>query len=375
MKLTIPNKDLQTVIGRVIRTVERKNTIPILANVLLTAKDSELRVKATDLDTMIETKANAEVESEGRITVPGHMLHDIVRKFKPDAKVTIELEETLVHLRSGRSRFRLQTLPADDFPSLDVDNTNNVFDMPSEHITELFGRAEFSISTEETRYYLNGVYFHTHGANGSRTLRGVATDGHRLAQIDCPLPDGAEGISGSGNQSGVIVPRKTITEVLKLADTVDTFHISVSPSRIVFETPAGTLTSKLIDGTFPDYQRVIPVGNDKVMRADREELLQAVDRISTVSSERGRAIKLTLEKGKLGLSVVNPDSGSASEEIDVEYDREPLEIGFNSQYLCDILGEVKSEVVELVLADPGSPTLIKGRDDKSALFVQMPMRV
>jgi DNA polymerase III subunit beta len=375
MKLTIPNKDLQTVLGRVIRTVERKNTIPILANVLLSASDGNLSVKATDLDVLIEAKSPATVESEGRTTVPGHLLRDIASKIKSDASVTLELEDTVVHLRSGRSRFKLQTLPADDFPALEIEETNHVFDLSPERIADLFGRTQFAVSTEQTRYYLNGVYLHTHGDNGTRTLRGVATDGHRLAQMDCVMPQGADGFHGSENKTGVIVPSRTVDEVNKLAKDADVINVKVTPTRIQFATEVVTLTSKLIDGTFPDYCRVVPLGNDKVMRADREELMEAVDRIATVSSERGRAIKLSLDKGKLGLSIVNPDAGSATEELDVEYDREPLEIGFNSRYLCDILAEVKSDVVEILLADPGSPTLIKGRDDKSALFVQMPMRV
>src|SRR5207244_6748760 len=225
-------------------------------------------------------------------------------------------------------------------------------------------------STDETRYELNGIYLHVAGSGKSQTLRAVATDGHRLAQTDLPVPAGAAGMPG------VIVPRKTVTEVQRLIeDRQVEVAIELSSAKFRFSIGDVVLTSKLIDGTFPDYARVIPVGNDKELVVDKPDFEAAVDRVSTVSSERGRAVKLSLSQGKLVLSVTNPDSGSATEEIEVDYDAEPLDIGFNSRYLLDIAGQIEGEIAILKLADPGSPTLIQDRDARDALHVLMPMRV
>ena len=231
-------------------------------------------------------------------------------------------------------------------------------------------KTQFAISTEETRYYLNGIYLHVAGTGKSATLRAVATDGHRLAQAELAVPSGATGMPG------VIVPRKTVAEVQRLIeDTEGEVSIELSSAKIRFSIGDVVLTSKLIDGTFPDYGRVIPAGNDKELVVDKKDFEAAVDRVSTVSSERGRAVKLALAGGKLTLSVNNPDSGSATEELEVEYDSDPIDIGFNSRYLLDIAGQLDGEVAVLKLADPGSPTLIQDKDAKGALYVLMPMRV
>jgi DNA polymerase-3 subunit beta len=244
------------------------------------------------------------------------------------------------------------------------------FGLKAADLKRLIDKTQFAISTEETRYYLNGIYLHTAGTNKSPTLRAVATDGHRLAQVELPLPDGASGMAG------IIIPRKTVGEVQRLIeDNEAEITLELSPGKIRFTFGDVVLTSKLIDGTFPDYGRVIPTGNDKELVVDKKEFEQAVDRVSTVSSERGRAVKLSLSTGKLMLSVTNPDSGSATEEVEVEYTADPLDIGFNSRYLLDIAGQIEGEAAVLMLADPGSPTLIQDRDSKNALYVLMPMRV
>jgi DNA polymerase-3 subunit beta len=234
----------------------------------------------------------------------------------------------------------------------------------------MIDKTQFAISTEETRYYLNGIYLHGATSGKAETLRAVATDGHRLAQFEIPLPGGANGMPG------VIVPRKTVGEVQRLIENADQeITIELSVSKIRFTIGDVVLTSKLIDGTFPDYARVIPLGNDKLLQVDKSEFEHAVDRVSTVSSERGRAVKLALSGGKLTLSVNNPDSGSATEEIEVDYGADPIDIGFNSRYLLDIASQIEGETAVLKLADPGSPTLIQDKDGKNALYVLMPMRV
>jgi DNA polymerase-3 subunit beta len=300
------------------------------------------------------------------------MIYDIVRKLPDGSQVVLEAlgDRASLAVRAGRSRFTLQTLPESDFPDLAAGDMTHKFTLSAADLKRLIDKAQFAISTEETRYYLNGIYLHVAGSGNSQTLRAVATDGHRLAQVDLPAPAGAAGMPG------IIVPRKTVGEVQRLIeDSEIEVAIELSQTKIRFAIGDVVLTSKLIDGTFPDYGRVIPVGNDKELTVDKADFEAAVDRVSTISSERGRAVKLSLSSGKLVLSVTNPDSGSATEELEVDYAADALDIGFNSRYLLDIASQIEGEVAVLKLADPGSPTLIQDRDAQNALYVLMPMRV
>jgi DNA polymerase-3 subunit beta len=370
MKVTVERSELLRSLGHVHRAVERRNTIPILANVLLRADRATLSLKATDLDLEVTDAIAAEAAPAGSTTVPAHMFYDIVRKLPEGAQIVLESsgDRAALAIRAGRSRFTLQTLPESDFPDLAPGEMTHKFTLKASDLKRLIDKTQFAISTEETRYYLNGIYLHIAGP--AQALRAVATDGHRLAQVELPLPDGATGMPG------IIIPRKTVSEVQRLLDEPDAeVAVELSPGKIRFTVGAVILTSKLIDGTFPDYGRVIPLGNDKELVVDRKEFEAAVDRVSTVSSERGRAVKLSLNSGKLLLSVTNPDSGSATEELEVEYEAEPIDIGFNSRYLLDIASQIESEAAVLKLADPGSPTLIQDKDAHGTLYVLMPMRV
>jgi DNA polymerase III subunit beta len=372
MKVTVERAELLKSLGHVHRVVERRNTIPILANVLIKADKGALRLKATDLDLEVTDSIAAEVSPTGATTVPAHMFYDIVRKLPEGAQIVIEGsgDRAVLSIRAGRSRFTLQTLPESDFPDLAAGEMSHSFKLAAADLKRLIDKTQFAISTEETRYYLNGIYLHTAGTAKAATLRAVATDGHRLAQCELPLPDGAAGMPG------IIVPRKTVGEVQRLIETGEgDVAIELSAGKIRFTIGNVVLTSKLIDGTFPDYARVIPANNDKLLTVDKKDFEAAVDRVSTVSSERGRAVKLSITSGRLVLSVTNPDSGSATEEIEVDYDADPLDIGFNSRYLLDIAAQIEGEVAQLKLADPGSPTLIQDKDAKGALYVLMPMRV
>jgi len=372
MKVTIERAELLKSLGHVHRVVERRNTIPILANVLVRAEKAALQLKATDLDLEVVEQISAEVAPAGSTTVPAHMFYEIVRKLPEGSQVVLESssDRAVLAIRAGRSRFTLQTLPESDFPDLAAGEMTHKFTLAAADLKRLIDKTQFAISTEETRYYLNGIYLHPAGSEKSATLRAVATDGHRLAQAELPLPAGAAGMPG------IIVPRKTVTEVQRLIeDSQAEVTVELSTAKIRFSIGDVVLTSKLIDGTFPDYARVIPAGNDKELVVDKKEFEAAVDRVSTVSSERGRAVKLSLSAGKLVLSVTTPDSGSATEELEVEYDADPLDIGFNSRYLLDIAAQLDGEVAVLRLADPGSPTLIQDKDAKGALYVLMPMRV
>ena len=304
MKATVERATLLKSLGHVHRVVERRNTIPILGNVLIRAENSRLAFKATDLDLEMTETIAAEVGPAGCTTVPAHMVYEIVRKLPEGAQVVIESsgERAMMAIRAGRSRFTLQTLPESDFPDLAAGEMTHAFTLPATDLRRLIDKTSFAISTEETRYYLNGIYLHPAGPGKGATLRAVATDGHRLAQVELPLPAGAAGMPG------VIVPRKTVGEMQRLLEGDETdVTIELSPGKICFTIADAVLTSKLIDGTFPDYARVIPLNNDKQLIVDKKEFEQAVDRVSTVSSERGRAVKLSLSKEKLTLSVTNPD--------------------------------------------------------------------
>ena len=372
MKVTVERAALLKSVGHVHRVVERRNTIPILANVLIRAEKGKLGLKATDLDLEVMETIPAEVSPGGSTTVPAHMIYDIVRKLPEGSQIVLDAsgDRASLTIRAGRSRFSLQTLPESDFPDLEAGEMTHKFALPAKDLKRLIDKTQFAISTEETRYYLNGIYLHTASAAKAMKLRAVATDGHRLAQVELDAPAGADGMPG------VIVPRKTVSEVQRLIEDLDAeVGIELSQTKIRFTIGDVVLTSKLIDGTFPDYGRVIPVGNDKTLVVDKPDFAAAVDRVSTVSSERGRAVKLALSAGKLVLTVTNPDSGSATEEIEVEYDADPIDIGFNSRYLLDITAQIDGEVAILKLADPGSPTLIQDRDAGGALYVLMPMRV
>src|SRR3984885_5296206 len=325
MKVTVERSELLRSLGHVHRAVERRNTIPILANVLLRADKAALSLKATDLDLEVTETLAAEGATAGATPVPAHMVYDIVRKLPGGAQGVLEAPgaRAALAIRAGRSRFTLQTLPESDFPDLAPGDMTHKFPLKASDLKRLIDKTQFAISTAETRYYLNGIYLHTAGAGAAQALRAVATDGHRLAQMELPLPEGAAGMPG------IIIPRKTVSEVQRLLDEPDAeVTVELSPGKIRFTVGAVILTSKLIDGTFPDYARVIPLGNDKELIVDKKEFEAAVDRVSTVSSERGRAVKLSVNAGKLLLSVTNPDSGSATEELEVEYEAEPIDIGF-----------------------------------------------
>ena len=372
MKISIERGTLLKALAQAQSVVERRNTIPILANVLIEAAGSEASFRATDLDIEVLDRAPAMVEKPGATTVSAVMLHEIVRKLPDGALVSLAEDAATgrLNVTAGRSSFSLATLPKEDFPVMANAEYSSNFTAPAPMLRRLFDKAKFAISTEETRYYLNGVYLHVSTGEGGPVLRCVATDGHRLARIDAPLPEAAAGMPG------VIVPRKTVGELRKLLDDDSAeIAVSVSETKIRFATPAVTLTSKVIDGTFPDYTRVIPTGNTRRLEVDAAEFAKAVDRVATVSSERSRAVKLSLDEDRLVLSVNAPDSGAAEEELAVAYSDERLEIGFNAKYLLEIASQVDRENAVFLFNSSGDPTLMREGNDLSAVYVVMPMRV
>ncbi|HBT01578.1 DNA polymerase III subunit beta [Salipiger marinus] len=372
MKVSIERATLLKAVSQAQSVVERRNTIPILANVLIEAEGDAVSFRATDLDIEVLDRAPAQVERAGSTTVSAVTLHEIVRKLPDGALVglTADAASGRLTVAAGRSTFSLATLPKEDFPVMASSEYSSNFTAKAEVLRRLFDKSKFAISTEETRYYLNGVYMHVSDGEDGRVLRCVATDGHRLARIDAPLPGGAEGMPG------VIVPRKTVGELRKLLDEDDMdIDVSVSETKVRFATPQITLTSKVIDGTFPDYSRVIPTNNTRRLEVDAGEFAKAVDRVATVSSERSRAVKLQLDEDRLILSVNAPDSGAAEEELAVAYADEPLEIGFNAKYLLEIASQVDRENAVFLFNSSGDPTLMREGGDMSAVYVVMPMRV
>jgi len=372
MKLTIERAALLRALGHVQSVVERRNTIPILSNVLLRAEGTKLALSATDMDLEMVSSLASQVARSGATTVPAHTLYDIIRKLREGAQIELEMtgEKGLLTLRSGRSTFTLSCLPPEDYPLMASGDLAHHFLLSAADLKRLIDRTRFAISTEETRYYLNGIYLHAAKSDKLNMLRAVATDGHRLARMEIPLPEGASGMPG------VIVPRKTVTELRKLLDEMDQdVAIALSDTKIRFTFADTVLTSKLIDGTFPDYDRVIPTNNDRILEVDCKLFAESVDRVSTISTEKSRAVKLAIERGNLTLSATSAENGTAIEELEVRYNAQPLEIGFNARYLLDITEQIEGEGARFAMADAASPTIVRDSADGSALYVLMPMRV
>ncbi|RWN51423.1 MAG: DNA polymerase III subunit beta [Mesorhizobium sp.] len=354
MRLSIERQALARLLAATTRVVESRNTIPILSTVRLLADGGKLEATATDLDIEIQSAVAVEAEEDGAFCVSASLLDSIVKKLPASAVVSVSEADGVLTVKAGRYTSRLQTLPDADFPSFSADGFTTNFDLD---MASLFAPVTFAISTEETRYYLNGVYL----AGNKTALTAVATDGHRLSR---------HATAAVGEFGGIIVPRKMVGLVPK-------GNVSVSLSDTKFRVTAGetVITSKLIDGTFPDYERVIPKNNDKLITFDAGTLGKAADRVSVVSSERGRAVKLSFASDHAALAVNSPDNGSATEEVAVAYSGEPIDIGFNSAYLAELIGQFPAGDVKLALADAGSPAVFTSDNAPELLCVLMPMRV
>lgn len=372
MKITIERSALLRTLGHAQSIVERRNTIPILSNVLLDALGDGLVVSATDLDIQTRENTPAEIHQHGRTTVSAHTFHDIIRKMPEDAPIEIAVSDGRMSVVAGRARFSIPVLPAEDFPEINAGDMPFTFPLSAEEFARMIDDARPSMSTEETRYYLNGIYFHIHEDNrdGSRRLRVVSTDGHRLALTSTTAPEGSAAIAG------VIIPRKCVSELSRVLGDVDAdVQISMSSSKIRFDLGNLVFVSKVVDGTFPDYTRVIPTGNNKIVVVDADQLAEGIDRVSTIATERTRAIKVAIDKDRIQLSVTSPEHGVAVEEVSAEYSSAPMEIGFNARYFLDILQLLKGKQIEIHLADAAAPTLIRAQGDSLDSFTIMPMRV
>jgi DNA polymerase-3 subunit beta len=377
MKLTIERGALLKALAHVQSVVERRNTIPILGNVLLAAGDGRLGFSATDLDMEIADATPAQVENPGQITAPAHTLYEIVRKLPEGAEVSLGFTgaDPRLAVVAGRYKVHLPVLPSGDFPIMPTEGLSTPIVIDTGELIRLIDKTRFAISTEETRYYLTGIYLHSVIQDGRALLRAVATDGHRLALAEMPAPEGASGAAG------VIVPRKTVQEVRRLLDDAgETVELQLSPQKVRFDFGGATLTSKVIDGSFPDYTRVIPQENHRIMTVDNALFAQAVDRVATISSEKSRSVKLSVEAGRVLLTVRNMETGQATEEVEVDYGGDPFEIGFNARYLMDVTSQIGGETTEFRFADRAAatplldPVLVLDPTDVGVQYVLMPLR-
>lgn len=373
MKLTIDRSVFLKALSHGQSVVERRTTIPILSNVLLNATPMGLSLITTDTDLALIETIPAIVAQPGATTVSAQMLFEIVRKLPEGTTVELAfLPDTgQLNLKAGRSRFNLSCLPPEDFPQLTQGDLPHHFTLPAKTFIKLIDRARFAMSAEETRYYLNGIHFHTAERDGEKILRSVATDAHRLAYVEAPLPEGAEGMPG------IIIGRKTVTEARKLVDeTTSEVMVSLSPTRIEFAFGNAVLSSRLIDASYPEYEKAIPIGNDKTAIVDAKAFAAAVDRVATVSSDKVRAIKVNLAHNMLTLSAASHDLGNAVEEMAIDFSHEtPIEIGFNARYLLDIAQQIEDDEAQVFLSNGDAPAIIKGMKDTEATYVLMPMRV
>ncbi|MER8478390.1 DNA polymerase III subunit beta [Mesorhizobium sp. M1163] len=360
-------------LGLVSKAVERRTTIPVLANVMLAvdAKAGTLTITGSDMDCELRASLACQAGKDETFTLPASILHDAVRKMPEGAEIALLAEKDFATLTAGRSRFKIQVLPSTDFPTMSEGTFSHSFDLDAGLFERMLDTVSFAISSEETRYYLNGIYWHA----GENYLNAVATDGHRLAKFTATLPEGAAGMPG------IIIPRRTVGLIRQLLGDKGVVKVSLSDTKIRVETGKAALLSKLIDGSFPDYVRVIPTGNQNHFTVEREALASAVDRVTTVSSERGSAVKFAFEAGgNLVLTTNNPDAGSANDEVTIEHgEGSSVEIGFNGRYCLDLLNASESKRLVFSLGDPASPTLIQPETaDETGLkplFVLMPMRV
>ena len=375
MEIKANSSDLLKALNHIHGIVEVRHTLPILSNIVLSAENNELNLSSTNLDIFCSDKIDAEIVNSGEISVPAITFFEIVKRLPSGSDVILSMgdEDTELILKCGRSKFNLSTLKTEDFPILSDKDLSTNFVISADELSRMIDKTKFAISNEETRYYLNGIFFHKAESNSIKFLRAVATDGHRLAQYDIPLPQGAEEITG------IIIPKKTVFELRKVLDDADgDVSISLNENKIKFSFNNLKIISKVIDGTFPDYTKVIPQNNDKKFKTNNSELKNAIDRVSAVAineETKSKAIKLTIENNKLNLSVESQSKGSAKEEIDISYNNEKVDIGFNSRYLMDICNEVDGDEIDVNLLDSISPAIILDKTDENLFFVLMPMRI
>ena len=371
MKFKISRSDFFRTLSHLQGIVDKKNSLPILANILIEAQDNNLILSSTDMDISLVEQIKCNVMENGSTTINSQIIYDIVRKLDDNSDIEIISNNgKLLTLRSVGSRFSLACLPKEDYPLINNDNQNSDIKINSKTLYKLIDKTKFAISNEETRYFLNGLYFNVTNENNKNIVTLVGTDGHRLAKF-------SHEIQGKIEQfPGVIIPKKTIYELSKLLSEIDRdIQISISSNKIIFIIDDITFTSKLIDGSFPDYKRVIPNDNVNVLKINRYKLLSAVDRVSTIANEKSPVIKFKLLQNVLNLNTINSENSTASEYLEIDYNGDEIEIGFNSKYIMDIVNNLEDDEISIYLKDNTSPIIAQENSNTNLVYVLMPMRV
>jgi len=375
MDFRVNSTDLVKALSHIHGIVEVRHTLPILSNIIISAEDNKLSFSSTNLDIFCSDSINAQISQNGSTSVSASTFYEIVKRLPSgsDIQITLSEEDSTLILKCGRSKFNLTTISPEDFPKISTEDLSTKFILSATELKRMIDKTKFAISNEETRYYLNGIFFHRTQKNSIDILRAVATDGHRLAQYDIPLPQGANEING------IIIPKKTIQELRRVLDDASgDINIELNENKVRFSFNNMQITSKVIDGTFPDYTKVVPTTNNKVVITKNDELKSSIERVSAVAineEAKSKAIKIFIESNKLLLNVDSSSRGSAVEEIDIDYEQDKVEIGFNSRYLIDICNEIDGEKITLKLLDSISPAIILDESDDNLFFVLMPMRI
>ena len=371
MEFTINRDIFLKALGHANGIIEKKTTLPILSNILIEAKDSKIKITATDLDIIyFEEISPKELKKEGSTTTSGSILYDILRKLKPIAKIELSLQNpNKIKLVSENSKFNLLCLPSDNFPLPGEGINQESFEVSPQKLLKLLNKTKISISNDETRHYLNGIYLHKTKLENKSFLCGVATDSHRLSSSSLE-------IDPKINIEPIILPKKTIFQLIFLLEqSSGIIKISNNKSKIKFEINGGVLISKVIDGRFPDYSKVIPKNNDKILQIKLDEFRNSIERVATVSSDRTKGLKMNISKDAVQLSVNNPNSGEGIENINAKFNSNDLNISFNSRYLTDIASQIENEFIVINLKDANSPVLINDFSDKNSFYVVMPMKI
>ena len=371
MEITLNRDVLLKCLGHAYGVIEKKSTLPILSNVLIEAKGSKVKITATDLDIIYSEEIPAvEIKKEGATTTSASIFYDILKKLLPNSKVEIFLDDkNKLKLDSGNSKFNLFCISPENFPLSGEDFKNKTFQISPKKLLNLLNKTKISMSGDETRHYLNGIFFHKTNSKDKTYLTGVSTDSHRLSLSSLEIEQGTE-------LEPVILPKKTIFQLLSLLEeTSQEIKISNSKSKIKFEMENGVLISKVIDGKFPDYSKVIPLNNDKKLEIKLNDFKNSMERVVSVSSDRKEGLKMKLSKDAMQLSVNSPNSGEGTENIKAKFNSEDMSIIFNSRYLIDIASQIENDSILINLKDSGSPILIKDMSDINSLYVVMPMKV
>ena len=371
MKFLIKRETIFKSLSHLQSIVDRRNVLPILSNILIDAKNNSLNLSSTDMDISIIENVNCEVIEEGSTTINAQLIYDIIKKLHEGSKIEIISNNSkILTLRSGVSKFSLACLPKEDFPLIESKIKGQKIVTKSANLFNLIDKTKFAISNEETRYFLNGLYFSISNVEDSSMLTFVGTDGHRLAKFSIPNSHQYQDLNG------VIIPKKTINELYKLlSENSDDVEIEVSSNKIIFKFDNLVFISKLVDGTFPDYKRVIPKNNNEILYINRSNLLSAVDRVSTIVNEKSPVIKFKLLKDLVNLSTSNNDNSSATEDIQAKYEGKEIEIGFNAKYIMDVLDNLKEDEIQISFLDNSSPIIAKEKSNPDLIYVLMPMRV